>query len=305
MDILQTLDNELKNKNWTLEEKKRYLYIRSCELFTYDTRYYFLSEAYGLHTIKNASTILDSIKSKEIDLTNVTDNRVYCYSWAKVYKKMLKELLNVKATVEENRFGTHVWVFFGHKADATVDSDLTRVKMKLCTLGYELSTANDQFIYDSQTSKKVKLMDKNIGYIKKKYCDIEPLIKYLILEFHEQNLTKEEELFWWLYHLIDTYQLFQKNLPYFEDASFCISYLFNYFITNKVRKSTECVTLLDDSRDYWDFMDIYKIPYLGNTYYFALLPCEEGYDFMEIPYLDVLNYAASFQGPRKKRLLTK
>lgn len=50
-------------------------------------------------------------------------------------------------------------------------------------------------------------------------------------------------------------------------------------------------------------MDIYKIPYLGDTYYYALLPCEEGYDFIEITDSDVVNYASSFQGPKKERLL--
>ena len=40
MDVLQLLDNELKDKNnWSLEEKVRYLYIRICELFSYDSRY--------------------------------------------------------------------------------------------------------------------------------------------------------------------------------------------------------------------------------------------------------------------------
>ena len=39
MDVLQLLDNELKDKNnWSLEEKVRYLYIRICELFSYDSR---------------------------------------------------------------------------------------------------------------------------------------------------------------------------------------------------------------------------------------------------------------------------
>ena len=40
MDVLQLLDDELKDKNnWSLEEKARYLYIRSCQLFSYDPRH--------------------------------------------------------------------------------------------------------------------------------------------------------------------------------------------------------------------------------------------------------------------------
>lgn len=305
MDILQTLDNELKNSHWSLEEKKRHLYIRSCQLLTYDTRHYFVNTTDGLRNIKNASKILESINNNEIDLTNVTDNRVNCYSWAKSYKQMQNELLNSDAKVVENMFGTHAWVFFGHKADATVESDLTRVKMKLCTTGYDLSTESDKFIYDYQTPKKLKLMDKNIGYIKENYCNLEALVNLLKVEFQEQNIPQEEALFWWLYHLMDTYQHFQKNLLYFEDASFGISYLFKYFVASEVRNITERITLFDDSNDDWEFIDIYKMPYLGETFYYALLPCEEGYDFIEITYLDALNYATSLQGPNRRQLLRK
>lgn len=38
MNILQLLSQELNNKNWSLEEKARYLYLRSCDLFVYDPR---------------------------------------------------------------------------------------------------------------------------------------------------------------------------------------------------------------------------------------------------------------------------
>lgn len=305
MDILQTLDNELKNNHWSFDEKKRYLYIQSCKFFTYDTRFYFVNTAYGLRNIKNALNILKSINNKEIDLSNVTDNKVNCYSWSKAYKQMQNELLNTDAKVVENMFGDHAWVFFGHKADATEESDLSRVKMHLCTTGYDLSTESDKFIYDYQTPKKLKLMDKNIGYIKDNYCNLKELINFLKIEFQEQNIPKEEALFWWLYHLMDTYQHFQKNLLYFDDASFGISYLFEYFVAKEVCKTTKKITLFDDSNDDWDFIEIYKIPYLGDTFYYALLPCEEGYDFIEITSLDAFNYAISLKGPNKELLLKK
>lgn len=301
MDILQLLDHELKKSNWSLEEKKRHLYIRSCQLFTYDTRHYFVSK--NSTNIRNASAILNSINNREIDLTHVTDNRVNCYSWAKVYKTLQKELLNANAEVEENIFGTHAWVFFGHKADATVDSDLSRVKMKLYTKGYELSTERDQFVYDYETPKKIKTMDKNIKYIKDNYYNFEPLVHRLQLEFQERNISKEDTLFWWLYHLMDIFEQYNQDLIYFEDASFGLSYLLRYFIAKEERKNIERITLFDDTNDDWDFIDIYKIPYLGDIFYYALLPQKNGYHFIEIPYLDVLNYASSLQGPKKERLL--
>jgi len=39
MNIIELLSNEIAAKNWSKEEKARYLYIRCCQLFTYDPRY--------------------------------------------------------------------------------------------------------------------------------------------------------------------------------------------------------------------------------------------------------------------------
>lgn len=42
MNILEKLAKELQErKNFTLEQKKRYLYLRVCQLFSYDTRWHF------------------------------------------------------------------------------------------------------------------------------------------------------------------------------------------------------------------------------------------------------------------------
>ena len=39
MNVLELMSKELKTKSWTTEEKARYIFLRSCELFTYDNRY--------------------------------------------------------------------------------------------------------------------------------------------------------------------------------------------------------------------------------------------------------------------------
>ena len=44
MNIIQITEEGLKDKNWNLEEKAKYIYHISCEYFTYDTRYYFANK---------------------------------------------------------------------------------------------------------------------------------------------------------------------------------------------------------------------------------------------------------------------
>lgn len=305
MNVLQMLDNELKNSNWSLDEKKRHLYIRSCQLLTYDTRHYFVKEAINWSTIRNAPFLLKTIENNEIDLENMSDNRVYCLSWAKAYKKMQKELLNEESEVVSSILEDHFWLVFGHKADATDDSDLTRAKMKLCTYGYELSTSKDKFIYDPLTPQKLKKMDRNINYIKDNYTNFTPVINYLQNEFKNLHLTFQESLVWWIGHLQDEFFEFQPILKDFEDASVCISYLFKYFLPKDIKAKYECITLFDDSTDDWEFIDIYRIDGGEDTFYYALLPGENGYVFVEIPYLDVIDYVNYFNGPERELLLKK
>lgn len=234
-----------------LRRKKRFLYLRSCQLFTYDTRLDFLRSNESKKEIQNAPYLLNKILTNEIDLENMTDNKVNCLSWSKAYKKILKELLNTEVKVVNNENKDHYWVNFGHKADATYNSDLTRVKMNLFTLGYELSTHSDKFILDNESKSKIKIMDQNIKYITKNYCHLSPLIYQLQCQFQDMDIKEYDQLFWWMERLRETYLHFQPNLPYFEDA----------FI-----------------------------------------------DFLEIPYLDVVNYVVNYVANLKgfgKELLLK
>ena len=97
MDVLQLLDNELKNKSdWSLEEKARYLYIRSCELFSYDLRYKWNS----FRKIYGEDKIEKQIVNRKIDLRNVEDFRVLCTSYSRyVFYKLLEELLGLKVKI--------------------------------------------------------------------------------------------------------------------------------------------------------------------------------------------------------------
>ena len=53
MNLLDMLSKELNQKDCTLEEKARYLYIRCCELFTYDPRFKFCNYIPNGEKLKN------------------------------------------------------------------------------------------------------------------------------------------------------------------------------------------------------------------------------------------------------------
>jgi len=124
-------------------------------------------------------------------------------------------------------------------------------------------------------------------------------------EFQNLNLTKEDALMWWTQKLKDTFSTFLPKLKYFEDVSFCLEYLFRYFIPKELIVTCERVTLFDDSNDNWDFVDIYRIDYSENTIYYALVPNANGYDFLPISYSDVISFVQSLKGPRKLELLAR
>lgn len=65
MNILDMLSNEITNKRWTTEEKARYLYLRSCELFTYDPRYRICS------VLEDKKDLSQHILTRPIDIQNI------------------------------------------------------------------------------------------------------------------------------------------------------------------------------------------------------------------------------------------
>ena len=74
MNILELLGKEINGKNWNLEEKARYLYLRSCDLFVYDPRVKFCK------LIENGKELFNQIQNQVIDLEHVEDKWCICSS---------------------------------------------------------------------------------------------------------------------------------------------------------------------------------------------------------------------------------
>ena len=64
MDVIGTIDSELKTKNYNEFQKLRYIYIRGCQLFYFDSRWTFAKKF-------DDTELLKAIADRKIDLTNV------------------------------------------------------------------------------------------------------------------------------------------------------------------------------------------------------------------------------------------
>ncbi len=166
MNILEKLAKELQErKNFTLEQKKRYLYLRVCQLFSYDTRWHFCK--YDLIG-KKAAVLKDEILNNKIDLENVSKFNIICKNYSEdIFSVILNELLNCEARIECGDGERHYWIEFEEnnqtiKADATL-GDLTRAKFGFATYGYK-PIKKDKFY-----KERLKNIDKEIDYIKSDY----------------------------------------------------------------------------------------------------------------------------------------
>lgn len=154
MNVLDTLDKELKDRELTRLQKLRYLYIRCCQLFYYDTRYAF----------RNCfdDEVEKEILNKKIDLCDVEDFNVICHSFAnQVLFNVIKELTDLNPVyVGEGR--THSLILIDGllgeqwRLDGTI-SDLSRTKMNLYPTGMTGNISNS-------VSKSFKKIDSKLGF---------------------------------------------------------------------------------------------------------------------------------------------
>lgn len=282
MNILDLLNKELEYKNWSLEEKARYLYIRSCELFTYDERYDFI-----VSNIYNKMK-KEELENLEIDLENLEDNRIICITYAQIYDKILKELLNIDSKQTGIK---HKWLIFDINdqpmiADATVSSDLARVKMKLWTYGYEFFRKN------SDCENDFKTIDKKIGYIKNEYENY--YIRQKLNELKELDLLSDE-----LYRIKIIKKFIEKyKLDNFTDAQYCMSYLICKFFNGQ----NDAVELYEES-GYKNIkrINIYPFEFDKQKLYYILEKIDSKYCLNEITESDYKQYVKTLDGINKRK----
>ena len=314
MDVLQLLDDELKAKsNWSLEEKARYLYIRSCELFSYDARYQcdLYWKTFGKKEVKK------EILYKKINLRDVDDFKVVCTSYSSyVYKTLLEELLNIFVFSNKGRLQGRIHQTdsfeIGKKkyfVDATGRADIDRIKLGLATNGFyrkmQLKLINN---------KNLKKIDKKIGYIKDDYFKPKLMQKICNLEKEYYQKTgqncENDEISYFLICMEILKDFFDKINVFSEysDAFFCIEYLFNHFFDKDIFQfdiydENFCFInhdLVDISNGMWNFVNILDIDINDEKFSFVLEPVNGKYEFYEIPISEGNYYKKELRRYNKK-----
>lgn len=276
--IMTGLDN-----SWDDLTKARYLYLKSCEFFTYDERY--------LYLCTTNYSIIDDLRNREIDLENVTDNRVLCDTWSReVYNKLLIEAGIDSRIIGQGR--AHQYITFNADdynivADATISSDIARAKMKLDTKSFYSENGK------RLTCDTLKEIDKSIGYIEEDYSNdtILQMIGSFIKNNDELELScfldkslQREIMLDKMYIIKNIFETF-TDVKSYNDLKFIIEYLKRKVFTKDENKVLfDYIEWFDPSKDDWDFTTIYK---LDNDINFALTNPGDGYCFYETTKSDI------------------
>lgn len=289
MNILEMLRCEIADKSWSLEEKARYIYIRSCELFSYDPRYKLCL------WINNGAKLEQEIYNRKIDLTNVQDFNVVCSSYSNyVISVLLSELLGIKCEVKEDIMHYHVMIYIGDKVIKinSTWSDICRIKMGLDTRDYELALGDNTNLEE---------IDKRIGYkyqnqiIISKRNDLDELSKI-------KTINDDEALMYRIATIKEMYETFKANKN-FSDARFCIEYLKRKLLPLANRRQIVDNTFFkENNNDNWEIMRLYAVYLNQDIACFALRNTNGTYSFDEISQDEAKYYSRVLTSENRKTI---
>lgn len=149
MDFLETIHNELKNKHLSDDEKIRYIYLRNCQTFSFDTRWHYTA-------LWNDLTLKLKLRRKMFDIKNIDESLVICHSDSKsIIKPLVQELTSYDCKIDGSISHSRAVAIKGSRKiilDAAY-GDLARVKYGIMTYDYY-----DNF--DNETHE----LDQNLGF---------------------------------------------------------------------------------------------------------------------------------------------
>lgn len=293
MNVLSTLDEELKGKNWDKETKARYIYLRCCEIFSFDSRYYYYA---FLGDSKDEMNAKLSLITRKINLEDVLDFRVMCTTYTyEIYNKLMEELLGICCSEGETK-SSHVFPKFLEpmaemyeiKADAT-KSDLIRVKMGLETHGYHPVDKCFRSAYE----RRIEVMDDNIGYRNGEYADyrLERQAKrYFQNKLRNNGLKEEEFLLDIMYEIKKVFDSY-NGFSIYSDAAWCIDHLRDIYFGQLNYPNEEELNLFQFRDNFeMDLVDLYPIRIGDDKVYFILEKREDKYSFYEIEKREAKHY---------------
>lgn len=260
MNLLDKLYSELNNKHLNDFEKVRYLYLRTCELFSFDSRYSFTN-------LFSDQKLYLEIVNRKIDLTNVEDFLVVCHSYSReVLFKLIRELTS--ASVQLNGDKQHSFVVYEEKPGVVWDLDATfgdfpRAKIGVQTNGFYCSM--------SSYKERIDETDHLLGYVYKTKSDYLKLI----------DLSSNENMFKSISLLLAN----SKCKKEFSDAIYFIRWLLlgvNYQFSDS--------TYMNEDYDFHHILDS-----SDNEYFCCLSKINDNYEFEQISKNECLRLTRSFK----------
>lgn len=152
MNLIKQLDDELKGIKLDDFEKVRYIYLRCCELFSFDSRWFFTD-------VLDDDKLHNKLLRKTFNLENISDDLVICHSFSRyILKPLIDELTSLNCKLVKGDTHSYVLIsYYGQdwKLDATM-GDLARVKLGLPTEGFSCGLRD----YDLELDD----IDLNLGF---------------------------------------------------------------------------------------------------------------------------------------------
>ena len=237
----------------------RYIYLYVCNLFTYDVRFH-----YADHKFKT------QIYNKRIDITNVQDYEIACYTYAHVLVDLLS-LYGIEAEIvrDVDYEFQHAYVIVRHKGkvlklDPTKKHDTTRVKMQSPTLDFQ-TLIDDSIFYDQLVDADMQIYDKKQN--KNDYSvlynseTINELISVINRNAKARRIT-DAELFYEKIYAIEGLINTRTDFSRYDDIDYYFGYLIKKFRLNDSGPNVKpAVFFKNDDPDMKDIINLAIIEY--------------------------------------------
>lgn len=292
MNVLELINNEINNKNWTIEEKIRYIYIKSCSLFHYDSTYNVLKK------MKGREKEVVKIVNASINLENVENFNVICKSFTiYVLQILIEKLLNIKCKIKINKNHYYLIIYLNDKKlklDATT-GDLAYVKMNAKTIGYYIL---DNYV---STTNYLLLKDKNINYIKDFYFDDLKVTEAKILEssIYKQEELNKLDIFLKKFTIIQEEFNRINNLNSFSDSCICLEKLKLIFCTLIENLNVKSQKFFQEDHNNWEFIKVFSIMTESDILYYILEKKNDCYNFHSTNQPDVKYYIKNMKATNR------
>lgn len=209
MDLLGTLHDELKDRHFSEEEKMLYIYLRTCQEFSFDDRFF--------HLDFYKPGLKQELESKEFDPHHIDSRLTICHPHIRLLKNLVDELTLLSTRIQGTKHSQLIsgkWVM-----DATM-GDFTRIKMNLSIHG---------FIHIDGKGDIVKELCEEVGYCPKtkheylKEIDLSTItsIYESVRQMLEKSHCQEEfaDAVYFIHYLFLAINFYSANEEVFKDEN--------------------------------------------------------------------------------------